>query len=145
MTEKYRNSFKHAFIGIGRIIKNERNIKIHLLVALIVLPTIIFYFHLSTIELAIVLTFMALVMVAEIINTLIEKILDHLHPESHEMVALIKDGGAGAVLAASLFSIVIGLVLIIPHIITITDWIIAGILTVVVLVVLAWGLTFWRK
>jgi len=145
MTEKNRNSFRHAFIGIGRIIKNERNIKIHLLIALIVLPTIIFYFNFSVVELAIVLTFMALVVVTEIVNTLIEKILDHLHPESHETVALIKDGGAGAVLAAALFSVVIGLILIIPHITTTLDWIVAGTLTLIVLIILAFGLTFWRK
>ena len=145
MTEKYRNSFRHAFIGIGRIVKNERNIKIHLLIALIVLPTIIFYFNFSVIELAIVLTFMALVIVVEIVNTLIEKILDHLHPGNHETVALIKDGGAGAVLAAALFSIIIGLVLIIPRIVSTFDWLVAGILTLVVIIILAFGLTFWRK
>lgn len=145
MTEKYRNSFKHAFAGIGRIIKNERNIKIHLLVAIIVLPVIIFYYNFSAIELAIVLTSMAIVIVVEIVNTLIERILDHLHPENHERVALIKDGGAGAVLAAALFSIIIGLILIIPHIVTILDWVIAGILTAVILIILFSGLIFWRK
>lgn len=145
MTEKYRNCFRHAFIGIGRIIKNERNVKIHFLIAAIVLPTIIFYFNFSVTELAIVLTFMSLVIVVEIVNTLIEKILDHLHPESHEKVALIKDGGAGGVLAAALFSVIIGLVLIIPHIVSPLDWAIAGILTLVVLIILAFGLTFWRK
>lgn len=145
MTEKNRNSFKHAIVGLGRIIKYERNIKIHLLVALIVLPTIIFYFHFSVIELAIVLTFMSLVIVVEIVNTLIEKILDHLHPQSHETIALIKDGGAGSVLAAATLSVIIGLVLIIPHIISAFDLVVAGALTLVVVLILGSGLTFWRK
>jgi diacylglycerol kinase len=145
MTEKYLRCYKHAFKGLGRIIFRERNIKIHLLIVAIVLPLLIFYFKFSAVELAIVLTFMGLVIIAEIINTLIEKILDHLHPESHEMVALIKDGGAGAVLAAAILSIIIGLILIFPHLVASLDWLIAGILALVVFFILYLGLSFWRK
>ena len=145
MTQKYHNSFRQAFKGLGGIVQNERNIKIHLLVAAIVLPVITFYFNFSAIELAVVLTFMALVIVAEIINTLIEKILDHLHPENHDAVALIKDGGAGAVLASAIFSIIIGIILIIPHINSIADWIVLGTLILVVLIILYSGIKCWRK
>ena len=145
MTEKYRHCYKHAFHGLGRIIKDERNIKIHLLVAAIVLPFLIFYYHLSYIELAIVLTFMSLVIIAEIINTLIEKILDRLHPENHESIALIKDGGAGAVLASAIFSVIIGLILISPHISTIADWLVTALLGLVIFFILYLGLSFWRK
>lgn len=145
MTQKYRNSYYHAFKGLGRIITKERNIKIHLIVALIVLPFVIFYFKFSMVEIAVTLVVMSLVIVAEVINTLIEKILDHLHPQSHENIALIKDGGAGAVLAAALFSVLIGIILIIPHIQTTLDGIILAALVLIILSILYFGLTCWRK
>lgn len=97
------------------------------------------------VELAVTLVVMSLVIVAEVINTLIEKVLDHLHPENHENIALIKDGGAGAVLAAALFSVMIGIILIIPHLKTTLDGIILAILILLVLSILYFGLTCWRK
>jgi diacylglycerol kinase len=145
MTAKYFQSYKHAFQGLGRIIRYERNIKIHLLVAAIVLPFLIFYFKFSVIELAIVLTFMGLVIVAEIINTLIERILDRLHPENHESIAIIKDGGAGAVLGAAILSTITGLILIIPHVTRTFDWFVFGFLAIIIILILYLGLSFWRK
>jgi diacylglycerol kinase len=44
----------------------------------------------------------ALVMAAELINTALEHLADHLHPEEHPKIKLVKDCAAAAVLLLSL-------------------------------------------
>lgn len=44
------------------------------------------------------------VLAAELLNTALEKILDHLHPETHPMIAVAKDCAAGAVLVLAIAS-----------------------------------------
>lgn len=53
----------------------------------------------------------ALVLVAEIINSSIEALADHLHPSQHPSIKIAKDMAAGAVLLASLAAAAIGVLL----------------------------------
>jgi diacylglycerol kinase (ATP) len=48
-----------------------------------------------------VLTVMA-VMAAELLNTAVEQLIDHLHPEQHKSIRIVKDCAAGAVLLTSI-------------------------------------------
>ena len=57
------------------------------------------------------------VITTEVINTAIEKLLDHIHPEEHDAVRFIKDAMAGAVLVSSLAALSIGIVLVLPELI----------------------------
>ena len=50
-----------------------------------------------------------LVLVAEMANTAIETLADHLHPGQHPEIGVVKDVAAGAVLVASLVAMVVGL------------------------------------
>lgn len=50
----------------------------------------------------------ALVVSAELLNTSIEALADHLHPGRHEAIQLTKDVAAGAVLITSLGALVVG-------------------------------------
>jgi len=50
---------------------------------------------------ALVLLTNALVLAAELFNTAVEVLADHLHPEQHPRIKLMKDCAAGAVLTAS--------------------------------------------
>ena len=50
---------------------------------------------------ALVLLTSGLVMTAELLNTALEHLADHLHPESHPRIALVKDCAAAAVLLAA--------------------------------------------
>ncbi len=60
---------------------------------------------------------MAVVMVfaLEIINTALEKMLDLLHPDNHEVVGEVKDAMAGAVLIASFIAVVVAVLIFYPH------------------------------
>ena len=50
----------------------------------------------------------ALVLAAELLNTSIETLLDHLHPDIHPAIQVAKDCGAGAVMVLCASAVVIG-------------------------------------
>jgi diacylglycerol kinase len=57
-----------------------------------------------------------LVLGMELLNTAIEKLVDHLHPAQHPEIKIVKDVAAAAVLIASLAAVAIGVCLIIAAI-----------------------------
>lgn len=50
-----------------------------------------------------------LVMVAELLNSAIEALADHLHPEQHRQIGVAKDLAAAAVLIASMVAAAVGI------------------------------------
>ena len=60
---------------------------------------------------ALVLLASALVIAAELLNTAIEALADHLHPAEHARIRLVKDCAAGAVLVAVLGALAVALAL----------------------------------
>lgn len=48
------------------------------------------------------------VIAAELFNTAIELLADHLHPETHANIRIVKDCAAGAVLIASITAVAVG-------------------------------------
>lgn len=60
---------------------------------------------------ALVLLASALVLAAELVNTAIEELADHLHPGEHPRIRLVKDCAAGAVLVAVLGALGVALAL----------------------------------
>lgn len=57
-----------------------------------------------------IVTTIGMVLSLELLNTMIEKTLDLLHPAQHERVKFIKDVSAAAVLLSSLAAAIIGLI-----------------------------------
>ncbi len=49
----------------------------------------------------------ALILIVELVNTAFETMLERVHPEDHELIGMSKDMGAGAVLLAFVFAIVV--------------------------------------
>lgn len=108
-------SFTHATIGLARLIRDEQNARIHTIATLIVFVAAI-GFHVNRIEMAIL--FIAIIMVfgMEIINTAIEDLLDHLHPQQHARIARIKDAMAGAVLVSAIIAAVVAWLIFWPYV-----------------------------
>jgi diacylglycerol kinase len=108
-------SFTHAFNGIVAVVRSERNARVHLLVAIIVLllGTLL---QISDAELAAIFFAIVLVFVTEIVNTAIEKTLDLVHPKDNSQVKLVKDIAAGAVMVATIGAVGIGVAVFIPYI-----------------------------
>jgi diacylglycerol kinase len=109
-------SFRFAFNGISLFFRREHNARIHAAAAVIVL-TAGFVLRLSRMELIAVLIAIALVWISELVNTAVEKIMDHLSPQLHPAVKEIKDLAAGAVLIAAIIACLIGGIIFIPKII----------------------------
>jgi undecaprenol kinase len=107
---------KIALFGLVSAFKEERNFRLQCLIAIIVIGLIII-FGLNAIETSILLLTILVVLSLELINSQIEKFLDILHPDHHPRVKIIKDFSAGAVLLSALGSIVIGLLIFMPHLI----------------------------
>lgn len=108
-------SFRYAISGIVSFFKAQHNAIIHLLATVFVIGLALF-FGISVNEwFAIILT-VGFVWVAEIFNTAIEAIMDHLSPAIHPKVKYIKDVAAAAVLFAAMVAIVIGLIIFLPKI-----------------------------
>ena len=110
---KLNYSFKYAFEGIITTIKEERNMFIHFLIAIIVVITGV-YVRLSLNEWLICLLLFALVFSLELINTAIENTVDLVTTKKNKKAKIAKDAAAGAVLIAAIFASIIGIIIFLP-------------------------------
>lgn len=109
-------SVKFALKGMWLLITTEDSIKVQTSIALIV-TAMGFYFEISSVEWMLQLLIIGLVLVAEAMNTAIEKVADFIHPDYHEKIGFIKDIAAGAPAFAALVSIIIASIIYVPKII----------------------------
>lgn len=109
------NSFGFAARGILKFFQQEPNAWIHLLATIAVFTSSI-YFGISGFELLALVIVTGLVWVAEIFNTVIERVMDFISPTYHSQVAFIKDLAAGAVLISAIVAAITGLIVFIPKI-----------------------------
>jgi len=107
-------SFKHALDGVIYTFKTQPNFKVHLFFALLA-PVAGFYWEISRAEWAVVVFIIGLVLVAEMINTSIEAVVD-LHTEQfHDLAKIAKDVSAGMVLITATMAVVSGILIFLPH------------------------------
>lgn len=104
------NSLRIAFKGIIQGLIWERNSRIQLVVSVIVISTGIFL-KVSKLELILIIFLCFLVIVLELINTSIEKLLDVLYPKYNEEIGLVKDIMAGVVFLAAVMACIVGFVI----------------------------------
>jgi len=108
--KKYTESFNHAIEGVIYTVRTQRNMKIHLVAAIIVLIFSLF-FNLSKIEIVILLMTITSVIVLELINTAIEATIDVLANYYHPLAKIAKNVSAGAVLVAAGNAVIVGYLL----------------------------------
>lgn len=115
--KRLTNSFKYAFEGILQAYVGEQNLKIHTVIAILV---IIFGFILkiSYIEWLVCLVLIGLVLMAEFFNTSIEYLVDLASPEIHPLAKATKDTASAGVLMMAIISAIIGLIIFIPKLIS---------------------------
>lgn len=104
----FRNSFGYAFQGLVSAFQLETHMKVHLVAAILAIIGL-FVMKQSTVEVLFVCLAIALVWITEMINTAIEKTVDLAMPNEHPLAKIAKDVAAGAVLVASLFAVVVGI------------------------------------
>lgn len=113
----FKGSVKNCLDGISYVTKNEKNFKREIALGIIAL-ILSYILKIDKIEFIIVLTMICLVLTAEIINTAIERTVDLVTKEYHELARIAKDVSAGSVLVTSIFALIIGIIIFIPKIIT---------------------------
>ncbi|KAF1305545.1 diacylglycerol kinase family protein [Enterococcus saccharolyticus] len=115
--KRFVNSVEFALTGIRTVYRDERNMRSHTIVGILVVIAG-FIFRLNRFEWLWILLSVFLVIIMEIINTAFENVVDmvtnkHFHPLGKK----IKDMAAGAVLITSLFAMLIGAIIFLPKII----------------------------
>ncbi len=106
--------FKCAFVGMWTLLKSQRNAWVHAFATVAVLIAGVF-FGVSSAEWSwLVLALMA-VWTAEALNTALELLADAVSPEFHPLVKHSKDVAAGAVLISAIGAVVIGVLVLGPH------------------------------
>lgn len=113
--EKKGIGFRYAWNGLLEVCRTEKNFRIHVFAAIIVVLTAV-WLNVSWVEGAILTLTVTTVMAAEMMNSSIERIMDHLAPERHPLTGIIKDIAAGAVLILSIGAVLIGLMIFLPKI-----------------------------
>jgi diacylglycerol kinase (ATP) len=103
-------SFNFAFEGIIHVLRTQRNMRIHFLVAAVVL-IVAFAAGVSKLELIALLLAIAFVLIAEMINTALEGAIDVATTSFDPMAKLAKDIAAGAVLIATVTAVAIGYII----------------------------------
>jgi diacylglycerol kinase (ATP) len=106
-------SFKYAFAGVKIFLSTEHNALLHGLgtIVVLILAAIV---HVSRLEWIALILAIGFVWVAELFNTVIEKIMDFISTEKQPEIKFIKDLSAGAVLIAAIVSFITGCIVFIP-------------------------------
>lgn len=109
-------SFKAAFEGIYSTYKKEQNIKIHTVIAILVIIAG-FIFKINYIEWLVCLVLIGFMLMAEFFNTAIEYVVDLASPDIHPLAKAAKDTASAGVLMMAIIAAVTGLVIFIPKLI----------------------------
>ena len=106
-------SFRWAIAGLRRFVSREHNARIHLVATILVIIAAR-VLEVSATEAAILAVVTGLVWVAEMLNTCVERLSDHITKERHPEIEIIKDLAAGAVLVAAIVAVIAGSFIFIP-------------------------------
>ena len=108
-------SVKFSLRGLWFLITTESSIKAQLFIILLISLAGL-YFQINTNEWLMQTLAIGLVLVAESLNTGIEKLADFVHPDYHKKIGFIKDVSAGSSGIAAIISLIIAGIIYIPKI-----------------------------
>ena len=111
----FLRSFRFAFAGIGYALRTQRNARVHVVIACLVIAAGI-YFRISAVEWAVLALTIGFVFSAEMLNTVAELAVDLLTQHYHPMAKVAKDVGAGAVLVAAIAAVGVGVAIFGPRV-----------------------------
>ncbi|MFH1620785.1 MAG: diacylglycerol kinase [Patescibacteria group bacterium] len=111
---------RHAWRGLLVAFKTERSFRIQVALAFVIL-LLILVLPLKTSETVLLLVVMAAVLVLELLNSTVERLVDLVKPRLQGYVRDIKDLMAATVLVASIFAAVIGILVLSPYLISLIE------------------------
>jgi diacylglycerol kinase len=115
MLKKHFTGYQYAFRGIWLAFRYENNMVFHLAAAGAVL-LINYFLHVSQTEWLITLILIGLAWTAEIFNTAIERLADHVSPGHNPLIGQVKDLAAGAVLVICSIAAICGTIIYFPYV-----------------------------
>jgi diacylglycerol kinase (ATP) len=107
-------SFDHAYRGLIYAVRTQRNMRIHVIIAVLVLVASLLV-GVSKLELAVLVLVILLVFITEMFNTALEFAVDLVTKEYHPLAKLAKDVSAGAVLVSSVGAVLVGYLILADH------------------------------
>jgi len=114
--QSLRRRFGFAFEGLQAAWGKERNFRIQLTAALLMVIVLLIV-KVEPIWWALVLLTSGAVLAAELFNTALEHLADHLHPQTHPQIKIMKDCAAAAVLVTAGAAVAVGVALVF-HVVT---------------------------
>ena len=109
------DAFGYSWLGYKAGYQNEAAFREELFLGVLLTPVAI-YFAETSIELAVLLGSLFLVLITELLNSGIEAIVDRVSDEHHELSGRAKDLGAAAVMTSLINVIVIWSIILVPKI-----------------------------
>lgn len=111
---KLVKSIQCAFVGLQTAFREEQNFRLECLCAVLVV-LLGWFFHLSTVECAIIVTMVGLVLGLELVNTAVEHLAGMVDMSHNSSIKAIKDMSAAGVLIACIAALAVGGIIFIPH------------------------------
>lgn len=113
--KNFIHALKNAISGVFYSIKTQKNIRIQLLIAIVVI-ILGFILKLNTIEWLFIIFSIMFVIATEVMNTAVETVVNMYTKEYNELAKIAKDVAAGAVLIASINSVIVGIIIVLGKI-----------------------------
>lgn len=114
----FKDSFKNCIDGINFVLAHEKNFVREIVIGMIAL-SLAYLLEVSTYEFIIILLLINFVLIMELINTALEKVVDLYTTKYNSLAKIIKDVSASSVLIMSIFSAIIGAIIFLPKILNI--------------------------
>jgi len=106
-------AFRFAFSGLWYALRTQRNVRIHLVIA-VVAVALGLWLSLSPTQWAVLTLTIGFVLASEMLNTVAETLVDLVSPGYHPLAKVVKDVTAGAVLLAAIVAVIVGLLVLGP-------------------------------
>jgi diacylglycerol kinase len=117
----FLRSFVYAGAGLWEALRTQRNMRVHAAAALLaVLLGVVL--RISPVEFAVVFLAIGGVLVAEMINTVAEAVVDLATREYHPLARVAKDVAAGAVLLSAIIAVIVALFIYLPPLLHLVGW-----------------------
>ena len=105
----------YAMAGLRAAWRSEKSLRTHA-VATVLIVILLVLTRAPALWWAVMALTIGAVVASELLNTALEALADHLHPQQHPAIGLSKDVAAGAVLVSSVAALVVGVAFLVDQV-----------------------------
>jgi diacylglycerol kinase (ATP) len=108
--QSFADRLGFALNGLGHALRSEKSLRTQV-AALVAALALLAWLRPPPVWWALVVLISSAVLAAELFNTALERLADHLHPGQHPEIRIVKDCAAAAVLVLSIGALLVALAL----------------------------------